>query len=169
MTFCSDRIILIDQFYTLYQKPLDPETGRIDPYFHTTAKFCGRKDCLEYWNKAGKYLGKPFDMHLVGLFFTKRTYGIRVKLTVEEQSIFEVDERSNSIQAVDNDSISNAPTNRSNQEDHNNVLANEVVGHEYEGYFHSHPHQVVTHPLYPGIHFYPQEQDFHPTESRVIF
>lgn len=144
--------------FAYYQKPLDPETGRMDPYFHTTAKFCGRKDCLDYWNKSGKkYLGKRFDMHLVGLFFTNRTFGLRVKLTREEQSIFEVDERSNTFQAA-------VETNH-HFENRSDLL--EPVGHVYEGYFHSHQEKVESHPLYPGIHFVPQDKDFHPTESKA--
>jgi hypothetical protein len=106
-------------------------------------------------------------MHLVGLFFTKRTYGIRVKLTIEEQSIFEVDERSNTYQAA----VDVEETKTWNMTKIDSEILQDELGHEYEGYFDFHSHsqkvETITHPLYPGIHFYPQGQDFHPTESRA--
>jgi len=144
--------------FAYYVKPSDPDTRVIDPFYHTTAKFCGRLPCPEYAAKVAKVLGKSFQMHIVGLFFTKRTYGYRIKLTSHEQDIFEVDERKNSLQtATVSEVLDNQIQNSSSPID--------GTVHEYEGYFHS--GKTPNHPLYPGIHFEPQPTDFHPTESRA--
>jgi hypothetical protein len=145
--------------FAYYMKPVDPNTGRVDPYYHTTSKFCGGNDCSDYGGKVNKLLGKRYQMHLVGLFFTLRTYGVRVKLTADEQEVFEIDERRNSLQAARYADIKN------NSLESKNVTSSDSEEHEYEGYFHS--GTVSNHPLYPGINFEPQTTDFHPTESRA--
>lgn len=77
------------QYYT---KPLDPNTGNFDPFFHVTAFYCGTDDCTNYTRRVIEYLDKIFVTHLVGVYFTPRTYGIRVNLTDLQKEIFEIGE-----------------------------------------------------------------------------
>ncbi|ODM91255.1 2',3'-cyclic-nucleotide 3'-phosphodiesterase [Orchesella cincta] len=149
------------EFYT---KPLDPDTQLPDLHYHITAKFCGRNDssdqCTSYLHDIGQYLGRPYKMHLVGLFFTKNTYGIRIKLTAEEQKLFREDTRENSAQAVVEETNEIDGIVLPNQENH---------GFAYEPYYYTKKEQPedLNHPFYPGIQFRPQKDNFHPTESRA--
>lgn len=148
-----------------YVKPVDPDTGKPDLTYHTTAKFCGRNDstsdnseeCVQYLQQVGRYLGRPYRMHFVGLFFTNNTYGVRVKLTAEEQKLFREDTRDNSAQQSESE------------------LNNEIDRLPNEQHFSYEPYYFVPEradrrdngPFYPGIQFQPQVQNFHPTESRA--
>ncbi len=75
-----------------YTKPLDPNTGNYDPYFHITTFYCGTDDCSDYSRQVAQYLNQVFTTHLVGVFFTPRTYGIRVNLTSIQRVIFDLNE-----------------------------------------------------------------------------
>jgi len=77
--------------FNYFVKPLDPNTESFDPYYHVTAKFCGDTDCAEYYATAKSSLEKIFETNLIGFFFTKRTYGIRVNLTAEQEELFDFD------------------------------------------------------------------------------
>lgn len=79
------------QYYT---KPVDPNTGNFDPYFHITTYYCGTEDCTSYTNRVARYLNQIYATHLVGVFFTPRTYGIRVNLTSVQREIFDINETS---------------------------------------------------------------------------
>ncbi|KAJ6631743.1 F-box/WD repeat-containing protein 4 [Pseudolycoriella hygida] len=78
----------IEQPLKYYTKPVDPNTGNYDRFFHITAFYCGTEDCSEYSRKIAPYLQQIFTSHLVGVFFTPRTYGIRVNLTSLQREIF---------------------------------------------------------------------------------
>lgn len=159
-----------------YVKPLDPDSGMPDLKYHTTAKFCGRNDsgsaieeCVKYLDEVGPYVGRPYRIHFVGLFFTKNTYGIRVKLTADEQKLFKEDVRENSAQqAVGLESEPNNEIDRIAPAD-----APEDGNHfSYEPYYHIHNQlsgdkENINEHFYPGITFRPQKQNFHPTESRA--
>lgn len=82
-----------------YTKPLDPNTGAYDKFFHITSFYCGTGDCSNYTRQVGEYLEQIFSTHMVGVFFTPRTYGIRVNLTSLQREIFDIN---------NNDSISEA-------------------------------------------------------------
>ncbi|CAG7834595.1 unnamed protein product [Allacma fusca] len=71
-----------------YAKPLDPNTGNFDPFYHITAKYCGGKDCSNYTRQIEKYMKQNFSTDLVGVFFTPRTFGIRVNLSQIQEDIF---------------------------------------------------------------------------------
>lgn len=75
------------QYYT---KPVDPNTGNYDKFFHITSFYCGTDDCSNYSQRVAPYLNQMFDTHLVGVFFTPRTYGIRVNLTGLQKDIFDI-------------------------------------------------------------------------------
>ncbi|CAL8144319.1 unnamed protein product [Orchesella dallaii] len=147
-----------------YAKPLDPDSQLPDLHYHTTAKFCGRNDsdtqCTSYLHEVGQYLGRPYNMHLVGLFFTKNTYGIRLKLTADEQKLFREDTRENSAQTV---------VEEINEIDSLSLTNEHTRGFAYEPYYYNRKEQLedMDHPFYPGIKFRPQKQNFHPTESRA--
>lgn len=76
------------EFYT---KPLDPNTGNYDPLYHITAKYCGdhQASCREYEKNHSKLLDTKFEMNLVGLVFTSKTFGMRVDLTTEQRALFD--------------------------------------------------------------------------------
>lgn len=152
-----------------YVKPLDPDTQLPDLHYHTTAKFCGRNDssvvkCTKYLSEVSQYLGRPYRIHLVGLFFTKNTYGIRVKLTPEEQKLFQQDDRINSAQAM----TDNNDAEETNEITYHISIDTDPKTFPYEPYYYS-KYQVdeSSHPFYPGIKFRPQKENFHPTESRA--
>jgi 2',3'-cyclic-nucleotide 3'-phosphodiesterase len=77
-----------------FTKPLDPNTNDPDPFFHITAMFCGAEniDCSDYYEKAKDFLDTTFETNLIGLFFTERTFGIRVLLTESQEELFDRDE-----------------------------------------------------------------------------
>lgn len=77
------------QYYT---KPDDPNTGEYDPFYHITTFYCGVNDCSRYSGRVAQYLNHIFITHLVGVYFTPRTYGIRVNLTSIQKEIFEIDD-----------------------------------------------------------------------------
>lgn len=78
-----------------YTKPVDPNTGNFDPFFHITSYYCGNVDCSSYTNRVAQYVNETFPTHLVGVFFTPRTYGVRVNLTSIQKDIFNMDEEIN--------------------------------------------------------------------------
>lgn len=77
------------QYFT---KPADPNTGSYDKYFHITTFYCGTDDCSNYTRQVAQYINQTFGTHLVGVFFTPRTYGIRVNLTSIQREIFNLNE-----------------------------------------------------------------------------
>lgn len=147
-----------------YLKPVDPDSQLPDLSYHTTAKFCGRNDtgtnCTAYLHEVSQYIGRAYQMHLVGLFFTKSTYGVRIKLTAEEQSLFQEDNRVNSAQTVISSNVSDS--------DNYTTFPVKSRGFGYEPYYYGPKNDSLNrHPYYPGINFRPQKEDFHPTESRA--
>lgn len=77
------------QYYT---KPNDPNTGEYDKFYHITTFYCGTDDCSRYSRRVAEYLDHIFITHLVGVYFTPRTFGIRVNLTSIQKEIFEIDD-----------------------------------------------------------------------------
>lgn len=73
-----------------YKKPVDPNTGDYDKFFHITSFYCGTDDCSNYSRQVAEHLNQTFVTHLVGVFFTPRTYGIRVNLTTDQKVIFDI-------------------------------------------------------------------------------
>ncbi|XP_006822676.2 2',3'-cyclic-nucleotide 3'-phosphodiesterase-like [Saccoglossus kowalevskii] len=60
---------------------------------HCTAMFCGRgkvPESYEYANKdvVRKSIGKAFTLHFIGFFITSRTFGVRIKLTPQEITLW---------------------------------------------------------------------------------
>lgn len=85
-----------------YTKPVDPNTGNYDKFFHITAFYCGSDDCSNYSRRVNEYLNQIFTTHLVGVFLTPRTYGIRVNLTTVQKEIFEINnDRSRTFTKID--------------------------------------------------------------------
>jgi hypothetical protein len=72
-----------------FQKPLDPATGKLDPTYHVTAMYCGDKDCSSYYDKFKSVMNTEFQMTLIGVFFTNKTFGVRVLLTEVQQEMFD--------------------------------------------------------------------------------
>ncbi|KAG4071934.1 hypothetical protein HA402_006095 [Bradysia odoriphaga] len=82
----------IDNPLLYYTKPVDPNTGDYDKYFHITTFYCGTADCSNYTKQVTQYIDQAFTTHLVGVYFTPRTYGIRVNLTSVQREIFDLNE-----------------------------------------------------------------------------
>lgn len=82
----------IDNPLLYYTKPVDPNTGNYDKLFHITTYYCGTEDCSNYTAQVTQYIDQKFTTHLVGVYFTPRTYGIRVNLTTVQQEIFDLNE-----------------------------------------------------------------------------
>lgn len=85
------------QYYT---KPVDPNTGNYDKFFHITTFYCGTDDCSNYSRRVNPYLNQTFETHLVGLFFTPRTYGVRVNLTSLQKDIFDINESNDDMSRI---------------------------------------------------------------------
>lgn len=88
----------IEDSLQYYTKPVDPNTGKYDQFFHITAFYCGTNDCTNYSSRVAQYVNQIFITHLVGVFFTPRTYGVRVNLTSIQKEIFEIGESSQGIE-----------------------------------------------------------------------
>jgi len=95
----------------LYAKPLDPNTGKYDPYYHVTTKYCGSHGdlCPGYGEQVDSVIGHTFETTMVGFVFTNRTYGIRVNLTAEQRKIFDNDARKGVHYRTMNEISSNYP------------------------------------------------------------
>ncbi|CAL8088000.1 unnamed protein product [Orchesella dallaii] len=57
--------------------------------YHITAKFMGRTLDLQYQPLVQPFLKKIFRIHLVGIVFTPKTLGVRVKLTHAQKLVFD--------------------------------------------------------------------------------
>lgn len=93
------------QYYT---KPPDSNTGNYDKFYHITAFYCGTDDCSNYSKRVAEYVNQTFTTHLVGVFFTPRTFGIRVDLTTIQKEIFDIN-NDNSSTFMQNDEPCEAP------------------------------------------------------------
>lgn len=90
----------IDNPMLYYTKPVDPNTGDYDKSFHITTFYCGTADCSNYTRQVTQYIDQAFPTHLVGVYFTPRTYGIRVNLTGIQREIFDLNE-SNAVDTIE--------------------------------------------------------------------
>lgn len=132
---------------TYFLKPLDPNTGEFDPYFHVTAKYCGGdggNHCKEYYDKTHTALKQDFPTSLIGLFFTKDCYGVRVNLTAEQEDMFAMEETKN----------------RETYAEDSNARTISSITLNSQG-------RIVKSNSYPGIQFIPQPINFQPSNSRA--
>lgn len=72
---------------TFYRHPRAKKSS--DFQYHVTAKFLGREENKEYSSLAEKFTGTKFDIHLVEMFFTDKSCGIRVDLTRTQKVLFD--------------------------------------------------------------------------------
>ncbi|CAG7731791.1 unnamed protein product [Allacma fusca] len=74
-----------------YQYPARSRKTRELPDYHVTAKYCGREKLptQEYGKEFGHLLGTGSNVHIIGLFFTEKTFGFRVKLTPQQIPLFD--------------------------------------------------------------------------------
>jgi hypothetical protein len=130
-----------------YTKPLDPATQAFDPYYHITAKYCGNGiDCSAYAKQVSDALNQPFEMELVGFVFTNRTYGIRVKLSPEQEKLFD------NSRSVESESDHELELNDGTWRERDVLQSQSIL-------------RILNQTL-PGIKFEPQEMNFNPTNNK---
>lgn len=79
----------VTDIYKYFVKPLDPNELIFDPFYHVTAKYCGDDDCSQYKSLVESHLNHNFEMQLVGYYMTRRTFGVRVNLTLEQEDVYD--------------------------------------------------------------------------------
>ena len=133
----------------LYYQP--SKKRKPNPLLHVTAKYCGHLPCSPYSEKAQACVGSEFSLAIVGLYFTDRSFGLRVKLTKEQDNLFD-DERKlchqNSLHSEDEAQAQNS-------------IATKDPSKE------KHPRKHRHSKDYPGISFVSQRENYQPTNSRA--